>query len=310
MKKLLLMLAAVGISFLAGCNSSEQNNTKSDSEKSDKVLDVKVVDDGSGHQLIDFQQQVQQDARRFKEFYTARAADVDAKDFNNGVYAIDPDSREQWQEIEEFPPYEFAVDEGKQLFEHPFPNGAHYADCFKKGGIGIRQNFPYFDTKTNRVITLELAINDCRILNHQLPYEYGQGDIEKIAAYMSFTSKGKVFNLSVPNQAAYDAYLAGKKFFYSKRGQLNMSCENCHMGAFGKMLRADMVGPAYGHTTSSPIYRAAWESIGSLHKRYMECNKNVRAKPFALQSEQYRNLEYFESLMSADLTMNGPSSRK
>ncbi|HFB65658.1 MAG TPA: sulfur oxidation c-type cytochrome SoxA [Aeromonadales bacterium] len=310
MKKLISVLGIVGLMFLVGCDSSDKNEAKAEAEKSDKVLDVKVIDDGSGHELIDFQQQVLDDAKRFKEFYTSRRPDVDPADFNNGVYAIDSAGREQWEEIEEFPPYEFAVDEGKQLFEIPFPNGQKYSDCFKNGGIGIRQNFPYYEVKSNRVVTLELAINDCRVLNHQQPYEYGQGDIEKIAAYMSFTSRGKKFNLSVPNEAAYNAYLAGKKFFYSRRGQLNMSCENCHMGAFGKMLRADMVGPAYGHTTSSPIYRAAWESIGSLHKRYVECNKNVRAKPFALQSEEYRNLEYFESLMSADLTINGPSSRK
>ncbi len=89
-----------------------------------------------------------------------------------------------------------------------------------------------------------------------------------------------------------------------------MSCQNCHMGAFATMLRADRVGPAYGHTTGFPVYRGAWEALGSLHKRYAECNRNVRAKPFAFQSEEYRNLEFFENLMSEGLELNGPSSRK
>ena len=47
--------------------------------------------------------------------------------------------------MEDFPPYEFAVDEGEALFATPFANGKSYADCFANGGDGIRQNYPYFD---------------------------------------------------------------------------------------------------------------------------------------------------------------------
>ena len=52
------------------------------------------------------------------------------------------------------------------------------------------------------------------------------------------------------------------------------------------------------------------DGMGSLHSRYSGCNKQVRAKAFEEQSEEYRALEYFETYMSNDLILNGPASRK
>jgi sulfur-oxidizing protein SoxA len=50
--------------------------------------------------------------------------------------------------------------------------------------------------------------------------------------------------------------------------------------------------------------------VGSLHKRFAECNRQVRAEPFAAQSEAYRNLEYFLSYLSNGFELNGPATRK
>ena len=40
------------------------------------------------------------------------------------------------------------------------------------------------------------------------------------------------------------------------------------------------------------------------------CNKQVRAKPFPAQSEEYRALEYFHTYMRNGLAVNGPGARK
>ena len=48
----------------------------------------------------------------------------------------------------------------------------------------------------------------------------------------------------------------------------------------------------------------------SLHQRFFGCVRDVRAKPFELQSVEYRNLEFFLSYMSNGLTINGPGARK
>ena len=50
--------------------------------------------------------------------------------------------------------------------------------------------------------------------------------------------------------------------------------------------------------------------MGTLHRRYGGCNKQVRAKPFKAQSDEYKALEYFHTYMSNGLELNGPSQRK
>jgi len=258
-----------------------------------------------------YQKMVNEDAKAFRDFYAKKFPKVkNVKDYKDGVYAIDSKSREQWLEIEEFPPYELTIDDGKVLFETPFANGKTYASCFVNGGINIRHHYPRFDTKSNQVITLELAINQCRKTNGEKLLGYKKGEIAAISSYMASTSRGQEFNLNVPNEQAYQAYLDGKKFFYSKRGQLNLSCSDCHLVITGNRLRADIPGPAIGQTTGFPVYRSSWGGIGTLHRRYAGCNKNIRAMPFKAQSNEYRNLEYFQSLMSQGLEINGPSARK
>jgi sulfur-oxidizing protein SoxA len=58
------------------------------------------------------------------------------------------------------------------------------------------------------------------------------------------------------------------------------------------------------------VYRSKWGELGTLHRRFGGCNKQVRAKPFKPQSEEYRNLEYFLTHMSNGIEFNGPSARK
>ena len=95
------------------------------------------------------------DRKAFVKNFTDRFPKVPLKDFVNGPYSMDAGLHKQWEAKEEFPPYEFAVEKGKQMFNTPFKNGKTYGDCFPNKGIGIRQNYPKFDTKSGKVITLE-----------------------------------------------------------------------------------------------------------------------------------------------------------
>ena len=253
----------------------------------------------------------QQDLEEFQSFYKERFPDTPFEDFVNGVYSIDAASREQWEEIEEFAPYELNISKGQVLFNTSFTNGKTYASCFENGGIGIRQNYPYFDTDRGEVITLELAINECRQANGEKPLKWKKGHIADISAYMASTSTGKVFDIKIPDDPrALAAYERGKKHFYQKRGQLNMACADCHKFYAGNMIRADLLSPALGHLTHFPVYRSKWGGLGTTHRRYGGCNKQVRAKPFPAQSEEYRALEYFHTYMSNGLVVNGPGARK
>lgn len=245
----------------------------------------------------------------FVNFFENRFPDIEIAEHKDGAYALDEAKREQWLEMEDFPPYEFAVDDGETLFASPFANGKGYASCFDNGGIGVKQNYPYFDIETNGVVTLELAINNCREENGEQALDYLGDEMGYLSAYMAFTSRGNKFEIRVPDEGL-DAYEQGKQFFYERRGQLDFACSSCHLDTAGGQLRAEILSASIGHTTHWPTYRFKWEQVGSLHKRFVECNVNIGAEGLAQQSETYRNLEYFMTYMNNGMELNGPATRK
>ncbi len=252
------------------------------------------------------------DRQALVRYFQDRFPDVELQEFANGLYAFDEVAREQWLELEDFPPYEIAIEEGEEYFNTPFSNGQGYADCFEQGGIGIRQNYPRFDTSLGQVVTLELAINQCREANNEDPLPYLVGELAAISAFMSWTSRGNAIKVQIPDDdpRALAAYEAGKQFYYSRRGQLNFACSSCHLQSAGLSIRADTSSTMLGQATHWPVYRSKWGDIGTLHKRFRECNVQGRARPLEAQSEGFRNLEYFLTYMSNELELNGPATRR
>jgi L-cysteine S-thiosulfotransferase len=250
------------------------------------------------------------EARAFRDYFFRKFPSVKPDDFVNGPYALNEDMRRQWEEKEQFPPYEFSLEAGKELFAKPFANGRHYADCFPDQGIGVRQNYPQFDGKSGKVITLELALNQCREANGEKAVSYTGDDMAALTAYMAFTSRGKPFNIAIPDDPrAQQAYEDGKRYFYSRRGQMNFSCATCHVQNPGERLRSEVLAPALGILNAMPIYRSEWGGMGTTSRRLITCNSQVRGVPLEPQSDEYRDVEYFLSYVSNGLPISGPGSR-
>ena len=151
------------------------------------------------------------DAKAFRDYFTRKFPKVKVEDFVNGPYSMNEDMHRQWEEKEQFPPYEFALDLGKELFTKPFKNGKSFADCFPNQGISIRQNYPYFDEKEGKVVTLELALNRCREANGEPAFSYVKDEMAALTAYMAFTSRGKPMDIKiswVDNKGATDTTTA------------------------------------------------------------------------------------------------------
>lgn len=253
-----------------------------------------------------------EDTRKIRDFYQQLFPQLQLDDYAEGVYAIDSDAKSSWQAIEEFPPYELALERGKELFYLPFSKGKTYADCFTNKGVTIAQLYPYWDTTKQQVITLASAINNCRKQYKAAPLPYAKSEINDIMAYMAYTSRGQRINTLIPvdSPQALAAYEQGKAYFYKRRGQLNFSCASCHVDNAGKYIRSEILSPALGHTTHWPTYRLNSGEMGTLHQRFMVCNKLIRAKVDPAQSTALRELEYFLSVMANGLPLNGPATRK
>ena len=250
-----------------------------------------------------------EDLKLYRDYFIKRFPGVPLQEFANGAYALDEAARQNWEAIEEFPPYEPMIDEGRGMWETPFANGKSYADCFPEGPAQ-RKNFPRWDIARKMVVTLPLAINECREQNGEKPLRYNKGPIASLLAYMAYESRGQTTDVRIPNAEAQAAYDKGKAFYFARRGQLNFSCAHCHFESAGQHIRTELLSPALGHTTGWPVYRAKWGELGTLHRRFGGCNEQVRAKKFKPQGEEYRNLEYFLTYMSNGIQFNGPSARK
>lgn len=252
------------------------------------------------------------DRLAFVAFFEARFPNIPIAEFANGIYAIDADAREQWLDIEDFPPYEFTIDDGQALWHEKLLDDKTYSDCFSEPDEEIRPHYPLFDGPSGEVITLAVAINNCRLQLDLEPLAYDGEDITAITAFLAFEARGRKLDIRVPesDSGALAAYENGKQFYYTKRGQLNFACADCHGISAGQYIRADRLSTALGHPTHFPVYRSKVGGMVSLHQRFFGCVRDVRAVPFALQSSEFRNLEYFLTYMSNGLEVNGPGSRK
>ena len=250
-----------------------------------------------------------EDVQTYRDYFMKRFPGVPLQEYANGVYAIDKVSRDNWEAVEEFPPYEPMIEDGEAMWNTPFANGKTYGSCFNDDPAQ-RQNYPKWDDARKTVVTLPLAINECRTANGEKPLKYKKGAIANLLAYMSYESRGQKVNVDIPNEDALAAYNSGKQVYFARRGQLNFNCASCHMQSAGQKVRADILSPGLGHTTGWPVYRSKWGELGTLHRRYGGCMKQMRAAPYEAQGEEFRNLEYFMSNMSRDIDYNGPSARK
>lgn len=254
----------------------------------------------------------EEDRQAFVAYYQERFPHVPFEEFANGIYALDADARAQWQAIEDFPPYEFSIERGSELWKEALPSGAPLAVCFGDDTAAIRPRYPRYEAEFGGIVTLPLAINRCREANGAQALEYADEAMIDLTAYLAYEARGRRVDTQIPpdEPGALAAYESGKRFYYSKRGQLNFACADCHVTSVGLYVRADRLGPSLGHPTHFPVYRSKLGRVISLHERFYGCVRDVRAKPFALQSAEFRNVEYFLSYMSNGLDINGPGARK
>jgi sulfur-oxidizing protein SoxA len=247
------------------------------------------------------------DLAAFRRDYQQRFPKVELDQFVLGVYAIDEKLREQYEAINEFPPYEFALDEGAELARERFRNGSELPACLAENGSKGVNEYPYFDRDAGEIVTLPVAINRCRMRNGEEPLSYRRQPLSKILAYLNFSARGSRRAVALPDdRPARIAYESGREYFYMKRGQLNLSCADCHVTAAGRHLREQTLAPLLGAVNHYPVYGLSWGALGTLHQRFVGCLEQVRAEPEYPQSQAFRELEYFLAIMSNGLPMSGP----
>ena len=247
------------------------------------------------------------DLKQFQSYFKKKFPTIPFDDFANGLYALPEakDRRAEWEMIMEFPPYELEVANGKKFWEQN-----KLAGCFKNGGKGIAQHYPYWDKKRKMVRTIELDINDCLKKKGKDPIkDLNKGTMAQVVAYMKMQSRGKRISIDMSDPGMVAAYEDGKQYYWTKRGQLNFACADCHVQMGGKFVGGNILSTGLGHGLGFPAYRSKWGALGTLHRRYGGCHRQVRAKPPKPQSDSFRHLELYETYMNTGLPITAPSQR-
>jgi sulfur-oxidizing protein SoxA len=241
--------------------------------------------------------------------YKVTFPDIKFDNYIYGALAMNPDAKNQYDDIMVFPPYAIDLDKGQKAWETPFANGKTFASCFPHGGRNVAGNYPYFDNAAKRVVTFENAVNACLKANGEKELKYADSEMGLLTAYARSLSDGMKVDIKVKGKGALAAYTKGKSYYYARRGQLNFSCASCHVQNAGKFIRSDQLSMMIGQATHWPEFRAGTDIV-TLQKRFMQCNKNTREKPLEGNSEEYNDLEYFLTYMSNGLPMQTPVFRK
>tara|TARA_R110001606_G_scaffold263877_1_gene412515 strand:+ start:2505 stop:3287 length:783 start_codon:yes stop_codon:yes gene_type:complete len=200
------------------------------------------------------------------------------------------------------------VDRGATLFEDQSGGAPSCASCHSAGLAGVAATYPAMDEASGNLLNLEGRINQCRIRHQTLPaLDYESDDLLALTAFVASQSAGMPVS-AFADGAAATHYQNGRDYFFTRRGQFNLSCHQCHDQNWGKRLRGDTI--SQGHGNGFPAYRLEWQTLGSLQRRIRDCDAGVRAEPRAFGDPAYIDLELYLSSRASGLDMESPAIRR
>jgi sulfur-oxidizing protein SoxA len=187
--------------------------------------------------------------------------------------------------------------------------GKSCADCHGASSemSGVRPVYPKFVEAAGEVRTMEMAINDCRENRMGAEkWKYSSGDMVNMTALMASVSRGMPVNVAIdgPAQSTWEQ---GKEIYYTRFGQLELSCANCHEDNYGNMIRADHL--SQGQINGFPAYRLKNTKLNGVQDRFKGCVRDTRAETFAPGGPEFVALELYVGSRGNGLSVEGPSVR-
>ena len=204
------------------------------------------------------------------------------------------------------------VDQGEHLFnEHRQDEEYACTHCHHKHDEVLKPEniarYPVHDPNLGGLVTLQERINHCwEIHMDRFPLDYDHPDLIALETYVRNQARGAVINVDTRGALA-ELILQGEKLYATRYGQINMSCQHCHIQHQGQMLRGQKL--SQGQANGFPEYRLGKGRITSLHQRIRECFISFRADPFDAGSREYKLLELFIMQRGNGLTIETPAVR-
>ena len=172
---------------------------------------------------------------------------------------------------------------------------------------GVKATYPKWNEEAGEVRTLQMQMNNCR--TEQMGAEawgYDKTPAINMEAALSAVSRGLPVNVAIdgPAQSAWEL---GKELYYTRTGQLELSCANCHEDSYGMMIRADHL--SQGQINGFPVYRLKNTKLNGVHSRFKGCVRDTRAETYKPGSAEFVALELYVASRGNGLSVEGPSIR-
>jgi len=204
-----------------------------------------------------------------------------------------------------------AVDYAHALWDTPAgSSGKSCAECHgdvEDAMKGLRAGMPKWNPEAGEPWTLEDWIN-WSIVEHQGadPWKWESEEMLAMTALISLQSRGMPVDVETDGPMA-EWFEKGRDLYYTRVGQLDMACSNCHEDNYGRMIRADHL--SQGQINGFPVYRLKWQGLGSIHRRFKGCMENIRATPYKHGSDEFTALELYVAWRGEGLSVEGASVR-
>ena len=165
---------------------------------------------------------------------------------------------------------------------------------------GVAPRYPAWDEATAAPIDLA-----GRIAAHS-PMPRESPPLLALTTFVAHQSRGLPIAPSDDSRLA-PALIRGAASYAQRRGQLDLSCAQCHDDHAGRRLAGSVIPQA--HPTGYPLYRLEWQTVGSLQRRLRGCMTGVRSEPFAYGAVEYIEIELFLMRRAAGMEIETPAVR-
>ncbi|MAY62394.1 MAG: sulfur oxidation c-type cytochrome SoxA [Rhizobiales bacterium] len=205
-----------------------------------------------------------------------------------------------------------SVEEGEEIWNTVEGTaGKSCASCHDDAAdtmAGIAAHYPKWDADAKRPINIELQINKCREENMGAePYAFDKGGQKELTAYIKHQSLGEPVSVDLSQGEMQAWWDKGKDLYYTRTGQLNLSCASCHEQNNGNYIRADHL--SQGQVNGFPTYRLK-TGLTSLHNRFRGCVRDTRAEIPTAFSDDLMALETYVTWRGTGLSVETPSVRQ
>lgn len=202
------------------------------------------------------------------------------------------------------------VDQAIEDFNTPYGSeGLSCASCHEnpEALAGVRATYPQWDAERETVQTVEMQVDEC--VTERMggeSYGYDSSRMRHMSALIASVSRGLTVDVAIDGPAQ-ETWEWGRELYYTRFGQLELSCASCHELNYGNYIRADHL--SQGQLNGFPTYRLKQASIISVHNRFRGCIRDTRAETFAVGSPEFVALELYVASRGNGLTVEGPAVR-